>query len=57
MDERAVTLGIVGVLSCLVGLAFLFWPSSTLALGDRVPVGLLFVIPGVIGIDEARRRL
>ena len=56
MDPRTAALWALGAASILVGLAFLLWPTPVLALGDRIPVGLLFIVPGVIGLDEARRR-
>lgn len=56
MNGRAIAVGVVGGLSVLIGLAFLLWPTGPLALDDRVPVALLFLIPGLIGLDDARRR-
>lgn len=57
MDERAVAILVLGALSILIGLVFLLWPGGSYLDGDRIAVALLFLIPGVIGVDSGRRSL
>lgn len=57
MDERAVALLVLGALSIVIGLLFLLWPGGSYLDGDRIAVALLFLVPGVIGIDSGRRAL
>lgn len=54
MDYRAVGWVALGMVSIGIGLGILLWPSYELALNDRIPFGLLFVIPGVIGLSKAK---
>ncbi|MDZ7701747.1 MAG: hypothetical protein U5J98_06590 [Halobacteriales archaeon] len=57
MNVRGVAVAVLGVLSVVVGLLFLLWPGGAYLAGDRIAVALLFLIPGVIGLDSARRTL
>ncbi len=52
-DLRTFGLWLAGILILLLGALVLFYPGP-LALGDRVPFGLLFVIPGLIVLQRAR---
>lgn len=56
MRERVLALALLGTLSTVVGLLFFVWPSGATAISDRVAVGLLFFVPGVIGLYEAKSR-
>ncbi|MFB6361251.1 MAG: hypothetical protein ABEH59_08005 [Halobacteriales archaeon] len=50
---RTVGLWLAGIVISLLGALVLFYPGPV-ALGDRVPFGLLFVIPGLIVLNRAR---
>lgn len=55
MNGKTIALGGFGLLGVLIGLLFLGWPGAGYASTDRFAVGLLFLIPGVIWLDMARR--
>lgn len=50
---RTIGLWLAGLVIVLLGALVLFYPGP-LALGDRVPFGLLFLIPGLIVLNRAR---
>jgi uncharacterized membrane protein HdeD (DUF308 family) len=54
MDWRGIGWTALGVLGVLIGFAYFFWPTNVLAINDRLSVGLLFVIPGVISFYHAK---
>lgn len=56
MDGRVVGLALLGTLSAVVGLLFFAWPSGASAITDRLAIGLLFFVPGVLGLYEAKTR-
>jgi uncharacterized membrane protein HdeD (DUF308 family) len=41
-----------GVLAVLIGLLILLWPGP-IAITDRLPVGLLFLVPGTFALYSA----
>lgn len=41
-----------GVLAVLIGLLILLWPGP-IAITDRLPVGLLFLVPGAFALYSA----
>lgn len=55
MNGETIALAGLGILGLLIGLLFLAWPGAGYASTDRFAVGLLFLIPGVIWLDMARR--
>lgn len=52
-SARTAGLWLAGIVILLLGALVLFYPGP-LALGDRVPFGLLFVIPGLMVLNRAR---
>lgn len=57
MKLRKVGLALVGGAFVVIGLVFFLWPGSAYLDPDRLAVGLLFFLPGLIWLDSARRGL
>jgi hypothetical protein len=55
LDLRMVGLALVGTVGVVLMLLILFWPGP-FAPSDRIPFALLFGIPGILSLLQARYR-